>query len=156
MMSRFACVFAAVLVLAGAALAQAYSVSIPLRSEEVRVLDGDTIRLKGDQVSIRLVGFNTPEISPRSAACPAEIEHGKRARARLRELLSSGPLTLMYVRCACRPGTEGTSECNYGRSCGIMRAGDVDVGSLLIAEGHAVPYVCTDATCPRLPRPWCE
>jgi hypothetical protein len=34
---------------------------------------------------------------------------------------------------ACRTGTEGTPRCNYGRSCGVLRARGQDVGALLIA-----------------------
>ena len=145
----------AIILIAGAA-AQTYDVPISVRNSEIRVFDGDTIRLKGDPVSIRLVGFNPPETSQRSAACPAEIEHGKRARTRLRELLSSGPLTLTYVRCACRPGTHGTSDCNHGRACGTLRVRGADIGDLLIGEGHAVPYACSGTSCPKLPRPWCD
>lgn len=67
-------VFAAALILADNASAQDYGVAIPVQSADIRIFDGDTIRLKGDPVSIRLVGFNTPEISCRSAACTAEID----------------------------------------------------------------------------------
>jgi hypothetical protein len=51
-------VFAA-LILAANASAQNYGVAIPVQSADIRIFDGDTIRL---------VGFNTPEISRRSAA----------------------------------------------------------------------------------------
>ena len=33
-----------------------------------------------------------------------------------------GGLQLRPVRCSCRPGTEGTSLCNYGRACGELRS----------------------------------
>jgi hypothetical protein len=46
-----------------------------------------------------------------------------------------------YLDCACPPGTEETPACNYGRSCGILKAGGKDVGDILIAEGFAVPLM---------------
>jgi len=48
---------------------------------------------------------------------------------------ASGPATAAA-------GTEGTLRCNYGRSCGVLRARGQDVGALLIAEGLARTYVC--------------
>jgi len=133
-----------------------FDVPFPVYSAGIRIHDGDTIRLTGEKVSIRLVGFNTPETSRLYAACDPEIDAGKRARTRLRELLASGELTLTYVRCTCRPGTEGTSACNHGRACGVLKLGDRNIGDILIAEGHAAPYHCAGTKCPKLPRPWCE
>jgi hypothetical protein len=48
-----------------------------------------------------------------------------------------GGLDLERVACACPTGTEGTPRCNYGRSCGVLRARGQDVGAVLIAEGLA-------------------
>lgn len=117
------------------------------------VTDGDTIRVNGEANGTRLVGFNTPEVfSPR---CQREQELGNRASARLKELVSKSSLQLTKVACSCRPGTEGTDQCNYGRSCGILRADGRDVGQILISEGLAVPFVCGTSGCPPTPRPWC-
>jgi endonuclease YncB( thermonuclease family) len=110
------------------------------------ITDGDTIRIKGERKGTRLVGFNTPEsIEP---GCAAERALGLRAKARLRP-------SLERVRCSCRPGTEGTDACNYGRSRGNLRVDDRDVGEILISEGLAVPFACGATSCPPTPRPWC-
>jgi hypothetical protein len=101
----------------------------------------------------RPVGFNAPEIS--SAACTTERKLGVRAQQRLREIARNTPVSLQRVACACAPGTEGTSRCNYGRLCGVMTSNGVDVGTVLIGEGLAVPYFCGATHCPPKPRPWC-
>jgi endonuclease YncB( thermonuclease family) len=122
----------------------------PLNFGQVEVLDGDTIRIAGE--TFRLVGFDAPETF--RAQCPSERELGNRATFRLRQLVAAGGIDLERVPCACRIGTEGTPRCNYGRSCGVLRARGQDVGALLIAEGLARTYVCGHTSCP--PRePWC-
>jgi micrococcal nuclease len=87
------------------------------------------------------------------------IESGRSVMAatrRLEELVAGGSLDFEKVACSCRPGTEGTNRCNYGRSCGTLRANGRDVGDTLIAEGHAVPFVWGATSCPRTPRPCCN
>lgn len=117
------------------------------------VTDGDTIRVDGDPKGTRLVGFNTPEVF--SPQCQREGELGAKASARMKEIVSSSKLSLTKVACSCRPGTEGTDQCNHGRSCGILRADGRNVGDILISEGLAVPFVCGASGCPPTPRPWC-
>ena len=80
---------------------------------DVRVIDGYTIRHAGRVV--RLVGFDTPEIGER-ARCESERKLGAAATARLRELIATRTAALDMVPCSCRPGTEGTPLCNYGRA----------------------------------------
>ena len=117
------------------------------------ITDGDTIRVNGERKGTRLVGFNTPEtIQP---GCSAERTLGLKAKARLRQLVSKGRLTLERVRCACKPGTEGTNACNHGRSCGVLSVDGRDVGDTLVSEGLAVPFVCGSSRCPPTPKPWC-
>ena len=118
------------------------------------VTDGDTIRVNGEASGTRLVGFNTPETF--TPQCDRERELGNRASARLAEIVSKSSLQLTKVRCSCAPGTEGTGRCNYGRSCGILRADGRDVGEILISEGLAVPFICGASGCPPTPRPWCS
>lgn len=126
---------------------------VPLARSQFSVTDGDTIRLDGTAKGTRLVGFNAPEsIEPR---CDAEGELGRRAKARLTELVSSANLELQMVPCSCPPGTEGTDKCNYGRSCGHLFANGQDVGDVLISEGLAVPFICGSTNCQPKPRPWC-
>ena len=37
--------------------------SAPITSDEVRIIDGDTIRMHHQRPDVRLVGFNAPETS---------------------------------------------------------------------------------------------
>lgn len=126
----------------------------PLTRSQFTITDGDTIRLIGAAKGTRLVGFNAPEsIEPR---CDAEADLGRRAKARLTELVAAAKLELKMIPCSCPPpGTEGTGKCNYGRSCGHLFADGQDVGDVLVSEGLAVPFVCGSASCPPKPRPWC-
>lgn len=124
------------------------------QSQEFTVTDGDTVHVVGDAAGTRLVGFNTPEkFSPQ---CEYERQLGERASARLRELVAHGSARLTKVACACAPGTEGTKKCNYGRYCGTLLVDGQDVGSILIGEGLAEPFVCGKMSCPPTPRPWCK
>ena len=98
----------------------------PVDRNHIEVLDGDTIRIAGE--SFRLVGFDAPETY--QARCLSESELGNRATFRLRQLIAGGDLDFERVACACRTGTEGTPRCNYGRSCGVLRARGQDVGAM--------------------------
>jgi endonuclease YncB( thermonuclease family) len=118
----------------------------------LRVIDGDTVEADGRVV--RLVGFDAPETG-NGARCAAERALAARATSRLRQLAGRSDARLTLVPCACRPGTEGTSSCNYGRACGTLRANGRDVGDTLIAEGLARRYVCEATRCPRRGS-WCE
>ena len=129
------------------------AVGEPIDPDDVRVIDGDTIRVYQQQPDVRLVGFNAPET--RRAACEAERLLGAKATRRLRDLVRAGNLDFEYVACSCPARTQGTSACNYGRDCGILKSHGRDVGAILIEEGLAVPFVCGATRCPRTPRPWC-
>jgi endonuclease YncB( thermonuclease family) len=117
----------------------------------ISVVDGDTIRIGGRLT--RLTGFNAPETWKPN--CAAERHLGEAATARLRQLVDGGDAQFASLRCACRPGTEGTMNCNYGRACGSLRVDGRDVGDILISEGLAVRFVCGATGCPPTPRPWC-
>ena len=130
------------------------ALSAPIGSGDVRVIDGDTIRVYHKQPNVRLVGFNAPETC--RAACDAERELGAKATRRVRDLVRDGNLDFEFVACSCPPRTEGTSACNYGRRCGTLKANGRNVGAILIAEGLAVPFQCGETRCPKTPRPWCE
>lgn len=145
---------AVLVVLAALLILEAPVSAEPITPDRIRVIDGDTIKVDGKSPNVRLVGFNAPET--RRAQCDTEREAGGRATRRVRDLVHAGSLDLAYVACACAPGTQGTQACNYGRSCATLTAAGRDVGATLIAEGLAVPFVCSGTRCPKTPRPWCE
>lgn len=92
------------------------------------VIDGDTIRWNGEKV--RLVGFNTPEISePR---CATEATKGEQAKLRLRDLLNSGSVSFL--------ATEDQDRDRYGRLLREVRVDGRNVAELMISEGLAEPY----------------
>jgi endonuclease YncB( thermonuclease family) len=126
----------------------------PIDANDIRVIDGDTVKVYHQQPNVRLVGFNAPET--RHAACTAEADLGAKATRRLRDLIRAGNLDFIYVRCSCPPATQGTFACNYGRDCGTLKSNGRDVGTILIEEGLAVPFICNADRCPRTPRPWCN
>jgi endonuclease YncB( thermonuclease family) len=128
----------------------------PVSYSRIHVDDGDTIHLKGDRHGIRLVGFNAPESTKLRAMCEAELSMGVIAKARLKRLLARAEvIDLRFVACSCKPGTEGTEKCNYGRRCAYLSADGKDVGDTLIADGMAAEFHCSPTKCSKLPRPWC-
>jgi endonuclease YncB( thermonuclease family) len=81
------------------------ALSEPIPSGAVQVIDGDTIRVRGQ--TVRLVGFDTPEPGS-NARCEGERNLAAGATSRLRTLVARGGLDLQIVRCSCPPGAEGT------------------------------------------------
>ncbi len=69
MRALLALIFAALIALP--AIARDYGVPISVRADQIRIIDGDTIRPAGQEQSIRLVGFNAGE-KGRRAQCAAE------------------------------------------------------------------------------------
>lgn len=95
-------------VIAGAARAD------PIALADIRVIDRDTIVARG--LTTRLVGFDAPELGSH-ARCGIERMLAARAWSRLHQLVASAQqIDLKPVACSCRPGTEGTPACNYGRA----------------------------------------
>lgn len=100
----------------------------------VRVYDGDTLTVRVDtwppifrEVSIRLDGYDTPEIRGR---CPEERALALAARQRLLEFLAGAAwIRLNDVRSG-----------NYFRLIAELTVAGESVGEQLIAEGLARPY----------------
>jgi endonuclease YncB( thermonuclease family) len=92
------------------------------------VIDGDTIRYQGERV--RLVGIDAPEIF--SPKCDYELQLGRKAKARLIELLNAGPFVV-------RP-TTGPDVDQYGRKLREVTRNGRSIGDTLVAEGVARPW----------------
>lgn len=118
-----------------------------------RAVDGDTIKFKDKRPDVRLVGCDTPE--SRGAECDAEKKLAKQAKNFLQRALDTGRVDLEYVPCSCPPGTEGTTKCNHGRACGIVRLDGRNICDVMIDEGLAVAFTCGSTSCPSMPN-WCE
>jgi endonuclease YncB( thermonuclease family) len=126
-----------------------------LQASDIRVIDGDTLDIARQSANVRLVGFNAPEVG--SPKCSNELAMGRRATDRLRALIrSANSIELTRVRCACAPGTQGTSRCNFGRQCGVLKLDGRDVGKILISEGLAASYICGRTSCPPRTGNWCN
>jgi endonuclease YncB( thermonuclease family) len=124
----------------------------PVPPGDIYVVDGDTIDVHGQR--IRLIDFDAPGLGGH-AHCGLERMLAARATSRLRQVIQrSTDIDLQIVDCSCRPGTEGTRACNFGRACGYLTVDGQDVGDVLIAENLAHPYVCGRYSCPRR-KPWC-
>lgn len=99
----------------------------PVPPSMVRVVDGDTIDVRGERY--RLVGFDTPETwKPRYAY---ERALGETATARLVDLIASGRVVDLVVL----PGRD-----RYDRGLARLFIGGSDVKDVLIAEGLARTY----------------
>jgi endonuclease YncB( thermonuclease family) len=133
---------------AGTQQAAAY----PIESNQIKVIDGDTITADGK--TIHLFGFIAPEVQ--SAQCQAERDLGVKASRRMRDLISAGGLDYSPVQCACPTTLLGKWACTLARTCGALKAKGRDVGQILVAEGLAVPFACDGMQCPKAPKPWCK
>src|SRR5260370_33725914 len=115
----------------------------------IEVIDGDAVRMNGTVYRASRIYARRGDL----ARCDDERRRAEAATARLRALIVEGDAHLVRVACACRPGQEGSRYCNYGGLCGSLSIGGRDVGSVLISEGLAHPYVCGATSCPQR-RPW--
>jgi len=96
------------------------------RQQPTCIVDGDTIWYDGS--AIRIADINAPEMG--SGACRNEARMGRRAAARLGELLNAGPFTLSR-------NTDGADRDRYGRLLRTIRRDGKSLGAVLVEEGLA-------------------
>tara|TARA_R110002020_G_scaffold184769_2_gene381996 strand:- start:1093 stop:1431 length:339 start_codon:yes stop_codon:yes gene_type:complete len=103
------------------------------QAEVLRVVDGDTIDVRVDlgfkvhyNVRVRMYGINAPESRTRDKE---EKVRGLAAKERLEQLTTGKDIILK---------SHGVGK--FGRCLGTIIAGDVNVNSALVDEGHAVEY----------------
>ncbi|MBL4720678.1 MAG: thermonuclease family protein [Alphaproteobacteria bacterium] len=107
----------------------------PVAAQVLRVIDGDTVRVRATvwlgstvEIDVRLAGIDAPEIRGR---CAREKQLAASARDALLFMLGDGPIVLHDVR--------------YGKYAGrviarIIAADGRDVSETLQAQGLARPY----------------
>lgn len=89
------------------------------------VVDGDTLWL--DRIKIRIADIDTPEVT--APRCAGEETKGKRATARLIELLNAGPFEMRALA--------DRDEDLYGRKLRVLYRGGQSLGAALADEGLA-------------------
>lgn len=99
----------------------------PLRSR-LSVIDGDSLgyMTRAGKIEYRVYGIDTPEIHVK-----CEAERGRRAKARMEQLLSSGRVIVRRIT---------NKRDKYGRILATIEVGGKDVGQVLVAEGLAKSY----------------
>lgn len=103
-------------------------------SASLYVIDGDTIRYKGE--TIRIANIDTPEIS--GAQCDSELRRALDAKAALKALLDGESLDIRRGD----PETGRTID-KYGRTLALVSVRGRDVGKILIQQKHARPWIDT-------------
>jgi endonuclease YncB( thermonuclease family) len=106
----------------------------PFRAICRHVVDGDTADFVVDVglnlypfITIRFLGINAPETNRAESR-----EAGLAAKVRLQELVPPGTPVMLDTK----PDPD-----SFGRYLAVIHTVDVDdVGAVLMAEGHAVPY----------------
>ena len=96
------------------------------------IVDGDTIHYNGEK--IRIANIDTPEIG--GAKCDSELRRGLDAKAALKDLLDGESLEIRRGD----PKT-GRSIDKYGRTLALVSIRSRDVGTILIQQRHARPWV---------------
>ena len=112
---------------------------------EIRVIDGDTLDMAGDRIRLRSETgpIDAPEL--RSAKCPLELFRAEAARDRLAAIIAPGA----------RIVDTGERD-RWKRPIVLVYVDGKDVGTQLVAEGHAKPWPKTGGKMRRENRPeWC-
>nr|WP_234893633.1 thermonuclease family protein [Agrobacterium vitis] len=100
------------------------------------VVDGDTLWIKGEK--IRVADIDTPEVS--EPKCASELALGRRATARMTELVNQAPFELH--------AWPGRDEDRYGRKLRVLVRDGKSLGDILVSEGLARTWVGRR-------QPWC-
>lgn len=98
-----------------------------VQRQDITVIDGDTIKWK-QTTRVRLIGFDTPELSGR---CKLERRLAQDAKDRLRSLLEGATDIDLVSR---------FEQDRYGRVLAWLVIDGRDVGQVLISENLARPY----------------
>ena len=98
-----------------------------VQRQDITVIDGDTIKWK-QTTRVRLMGFDTPELSGR---CKLERRLAQDAKDRLRSLLEGATDIDLVSR---------FEQDRYGRLLAWLLIDGRDVGRVLISESLARPY----------------
>lgn len=123
---------AALLLVSSAVLANPYSWAI------TRVIDGDTVAFRADfmpaplkpELSIRVLGVDTPEKAPR-AACEKEAKAAAAASEFTKQAVKNAKTTQIEIKSHDKYG---------GRVLGDVFLDGKRLSELLIENGHARPY----------------
>lgn len=101
--------------------------ALPAFAQEVRVTDGDTLKL--GSTTWRLWGIDAPEGGQRCRRNDAAYDCGDEATAALRRIIGES------VPVCRRKDTD-----RYGRAVGRCAVNGQDIGALLVQEGWALDY----------------
>lgn len=113
----------------------------PAAAETItRVVDGDTVRIGAERVRLR--GIDAPELH--NATCRAERRKAIAAKDALADLVDGKDVTVDRV---------GTDV--FGRTLAVLRIDGWDVGSRLVAAGHALPWRPGQADKKARKQVWC-
>ncbi len=96
-----------------------------------RVIDGDTIVVRGERV--RIAGIDAPESAQRFQGQIFVRGPGTPATDKLRRVIAGRPVQV-----------EPIQRDRYGRLVAHVRTGEIDVGAEMIARGYAVAYATGD------------
>lgn len=108
-------------------------------TSRMRVIDGDTLEDKREDITYRVVNIDTPETGSR-AHCDAERALGNRATEMVRAMVTRAQQLEL------RP--TGRTD-RYGRTIAFVVIDGADLGETLIAEGVARPWRGRR-------EPWCD
>jgi micrococcal nuclease len=127
--------------LAGVLAGMVIGSALPARADSIpgpsiHIIDGDTVRLPGRNGAageiIRIWNIDAPETA--RARCEAEAALGRRATARLGQLLRAGPVAVVMDEPA------GRREDRYGRTLARLTIAGRDIGEIMIRDGLATRW----------------